>query len=57
MESFWATVVFLWLAATGVLVAYVILYWFNAAAVRADERSRASRSRTAATEPMRTINA
>ena len=52
MESFWVTVVFLWLAATGVLVAFVILYWFNAAAARAEELSRASRSRTAATGRM-----
>ncbi len=48
MESFWATVVFLWLAATGVLVAFVI----NAAAVRAEALSRASGSKTAATERM-----
>ena len=32
MESWWVTVVYSWLAATGALVAFVIFYWFAAAA-------------------------
>ena len=52
MDSFWTAVVYLWLAATGALVAFVMFSWFGAAAARKEAHSRAQTSRTAATERM-----
>ena len=51
MDSFWTAVVYLWLAATGAVVAFVMFSWF-AAAARKEAHSRAQTSRTAATERM-----
>ena len=52
MDSFWAAIVYLWLAATGAFVAVVMLSWFGAVAARKEAHSRAQTSRTAATERM-----
>ncbi len=52
MEWFWATVVFLSLAAMGLLVFFVIYYWFKEAAEAAAQEqawSRTAQARAAET--------